>query len=157
MIELYPTEKETIVVSHDWEAIIEKLSVLVNVPASPNGAPPLLRGWVKDDEFEVTLRLRRQQPFMPLVYGLIDPTSKGCLLFLTYKLFPGTKFLISFWTIILPLIGAPLSYEYRSIWIALGFLAFLVFIHVIARANFRLHVKTTQKVLHRIFYENTVV
>lgn len=157
MIELYPIEKETIVASHDWEAIIEKLSVLVNQPVSRGATQPLLKGWVKDDEFEVTIRLRRQQPFMPLVYGMIDPTSKGCILFLTYKLFPATKFLLTFWTIIVPLVGAPLAYEYRNIWIAAGFLTFLVFIHLVARANFRLHVKTTQKILHRVFYENTVV
>jgi hypothetical protein len=144
VINIFPYENETLVASQSWEEIFDRVSKEVRKPAA-RGIAGNLTGWVKDDEFQLTLRLRRQQLFMPVVNGTIDPTSKGSLIFLKYSLFPATRFLIMFWTIILPLTGIVINYDYLA-----GFLLFLAILHGIAWANFKLHVKTTRQIIQRL-------
>jgi hypothetical protein len=149
VINIFPYENETLVASQSWEEIFDRVSKEVRKPAA-RGIAGNLTGWVKDDEFQLTLRLRRQQLFMPVVNGTIDPTSKGSLIFLKYSLFPATRFLIMFWTIILPLTGIVISFQYKNYDYLAGFLLFLAILHGIAWANFKLHVKTTRQIIQRL-------
>jgi hypothetical protein len=105
---------------------------------------------VNDDRFEMTVRLRRQQLFFPVIRGRVEATSKGSLIFITYSLFPGTRLLMSFWSIILPLIAVGITVEYKNYLIPAVFGLFVVVMHIVARANFRLHLATTRAMLHKL-------
>lgn len=139
-------------VSHDWDELTTRIEAEIAKPLTI-GIPRSLSGWINDDRFELTIRMRRHNFFMPLVTGRIDPTSKGSLLFLTYTLFPATRFFLLFWTVVLPLIGVIVSYQSKNYWYLGGFIFAVIFIYLVAWSNFRLHLKTTRQMLHHILNE----
>jgi hypothetical protein len=150
VISIYPNESETLVAALNRDEIFLRLTKGISTDEVERGIPKTLQGWVKDDRFEMTVRLRRQQLFFPLIRGRVESTSKGSLIFITYSLFPGTKLLLSFWTIILPLIALGITTQYKNYLIPVIFGLFVVVIHIVARANFRLHLATTRAMLHNL-------
>jgi hypothetical protein len=150
VITIFPQETETLVLSHDWDEISNRVASALDKPFINDGIPKVIQGRVKDDTFQLSIRVRRQQFFMPLVRGLIEPTSKGCLVFLRYSLFPGMKVMLTFWTLFLPVISIPLVYQYKNYWIMGGFIIFAALMHVIAWANFRLHLQSTKAIVHQL-------
>lgn len=150
MISIYPLESETLVVSLNSEEIVQRLSEGINTTRIDRGSPASFNGWVEDGRFELTVRLRRQQIFFPMVRGRIEKTSKGSLIFLTYKLFPGTRLLISFWTVVLPVVAIYLTAQYNNYLIGIICILFVAVVHIVARANFRLHLAGTRSILHRL-------
>lgn len=54
------------------------------------------RGVIKPNTFIVSKKSGYYQPFVPLVIGKIDPTSSGCIVHLTFKLFNNTQFMLLF-------------------------------------------------------------
>jgi hypothetical protein len=123
------------------------------VTSPGKGFAKTLTGWTRDNRFQLTIRLRRQQMFMPVIDGSVEATSKGSLIFLAYSLFPATRLLLTFWTLILPLVGIFTSHQYKNYWILAGCLGFATVIHLIAWANFRLHIKRTREMLHELLNE----
>jgi hypothetical protein len=150
VISIYPYESETLVVSLKREEIFLRLAKGISNGEVERGIPKTLQGWVNDDRFEMTVRLRRQQLFFPVIRGRVEATSKGSLIFITYSLFPGTRLLMSFWSIILPLIAVGITVEYKNYLIPAVFGLFVVVMHIVARANFRLHLATTRAMLHKL-------
>ena len=153
MTSIYPHESETLVVALTREEIFLRLAKGIGNREVERGIPKTLQGWVNDDRFEMTVRLRRQQLFFPLIRGRVETSSKGSLIFITYSLFPGTRLLLSFWSIVLPLIAVGITAEYRNYWIPAIFGLFVVVIHIVARANFRLHLTTTRALLHNLLLQ----
>jgi hypothetical protein len=137
-------------VASDSEAVIlARLSGEIQKPTAPAGQN--LSGKIVPSGFIVTIRLRRPHLFMPVITGRVEQTSKGSIIFLSYNLFPATRLLLLFWTIVLPAGGILFAYQSWNYVILAFAVGILVFIHAIAWGNFRLHVKTTQKILYRIF------
>lgn len=147
-VSLFPVDEETLVVTHEWDAIISRIEDEVSKPALIGTNP--LTGWVKEDEFQLALRIRRVQFFMPLVNGKIDPTSKGSLVFLRYTMFPATRFFLLFWSIVLPLIGLAMSLTSGNWLYFPGFLLMVAFIYAVAWSNFKLHLGTTRRLLYQL-------
>jgi hypothetical protein len=150
VISIYPSVNETLVFTRSREEIYLLLIRAINNPVAHDGIPKTLKGWVEDDRFELTITLRRQHLFMPLVRGRIEQTSKGSLVFLEYVLFPGTRLLITFWTVIIPIVSVVIGYKYDHYWVVSSFLFFIVIMHWVARVNFNLHLASTKKILHEI-------
>jgi hypothetical protein len=150
VIQLYPIENETLVFSESREEIFLRLVKAVNNPIPDQGIPKTLKGWVEEDRFELTISLRRQHLFMPLIRGRIEQTSKGSLVFLSYMLFPATRLLITFWSLITPLVSFFIAYKYGNYWLVSLFILFIVLVHWVARVNFRLHFNSTRNILHTI-------
>lgn len=149
MTALFPNDRETIVKPESPEEVLFKIASEIQKPFKGLRGENLT-GWVKDSEFQLTIQLRRQHLFMPVVNGSVEKTSKGVIVFLRYTLFPGTRLLLFFWTCVMLIAGGFMSYRYSNYWIIAGCVAFLGILHGIAWANFNLHVKTTQKILHRV-------
>lgn len=145
MIRLLPHKEETLVVAHEWDTVLERLAIELQKPVQP-GLPSSLSGWIKEDQFGVTLKVQRFNAFMPLVSGRIEPTSKGCILFLRYSLLPANRFFLSFWTFFLILAGILLIlFDDEMLGNACILMVFLI--HAIAWANFKLHLKVTRTIL----------
>lgn len=151
MIKLLPQETETLIVSHDWDVVLQRLenASTFDALAGGKGLAPLT-GWVKEDRFQLMLRQRRPNGFMPMVEGRIDPTSTGCLLFLNYKLMPMTRMYLVLWISIVFISGILLSVYYDNIFIGLAAAGIIAFMNLIAWANFKIHRKPLHEVIFRL-------
>jgi hypothetical protein len=147
---LYPSETESLVISHEWEEVSSRISRALDTPFTVNDMTLHLAGWIKDFQFELTVKMRRIQFFNPRVRGTIEATSKGSLLFITYSYFPGTKVLLTFWSVVLPLLSILFFIESGNALYPAGCFLLVIFIHVMARANFAMHMKLTRKILHEL-------
>ena len=98
-------------------------------------------GRVGEDHFQLALRARRLNGFVPIATGKIEKTSSGCLIFLTYTLMPSTRFYLLFCSLIIMLCGALAAFVYKDVFLCLVATGAVVLIHVIAWANFKLHRK----------------
>jgi hypothetical protein len=146
VIYLFPLQRETIVVPHHKVEIVQRVVDEIEAPLR-KGVQRNLTGWVENSDFQLTVRLRRQHLFMPLINGRIESTSKGSIVFLRYTLFPATRFLLLFWTIILPAVGFFASRNYGSYTPLAGTMAVLIIFHAVAWANFKLHLKNTRQLM----------
>ena len=152
MITLLPSYQETLVLPRSAKDIEERLSASTSSKPflQPDEAELLFSGWIKPDRFRIALRLRRPNHFIPLVIGTIDSTSSGCLISLSYQLFPHTRFLLYGWTGFLLLGGTIGLLIFRNYPSALGAAVVLVLIHAITRSNFKLQLRLTRETLHRV-------
>jgi hypothetical protein len=149
VIGLFPNQRETIVVPHLKEELSLRIDEEIRAALRP-GVQKNLTGWISGSAFQLTVRLRRQQLFMPVINGTIESTSKGSIVFLHYTLFPATRFLLLFWTIVLPTVGFFISRQYNNYALLAGATGILLLFHGIAWANFRLHLKNTRELMNQI-------
>ncbi len=149
MITLLPQTTETFVVAHHAEEVARRLSQITSARlANVKGSPQVLAGWVHDDKFQLVVRNRRLNSFMPVAEGTIESTSSGCIIFLRYRLMPMTRIYLVLWSAIALISGLILGFYYKDVFLALTAVGILILIHSIAWANFRLH----HKPLHDIIF-----
>jgi hypothetical protein len=117
---------------------------------SPGNQPKLLTGWVKDDRFQLIIRQRRTNGFVPVVEGTIAPTSNGCVIFLRYRLMPFTRLYLLLWTVIALVSGGFMAIYSTNILIGLGTLAIIAVIHAVAWANFRIHMRPLHDIIFKV-------
>ena len=151
MTHLLPQKKETLIVAHDWDVVLQRLTEVTTDQVNYAGrAPKMLAGWIKDDRFQLLIRQRRMNSFMPVVEGKIDPTSTGCLIFLHYRLLPATRMYLILWTIIAFVSGVFLAFYYSDILLGLAAMGIIALIHGIAWANFKIHLIPLHKVIFEV-------
>jgi hypothetical protein len=149
VISIFPNDSETFVIPESREKVLERIASELEKPFTGLKGENLT-GSIRGSDFLLTIQLRRQHLFMPVINGTVEETSKGSIVFIEYSLFPGTRLLLAFWTLVLIVAGGFIAYQRHDLWLFAGSIAILIFFYVIAWANFRLHVKTTQKILYRI-------
>jgi hypothetical protein len=150
VINVLPHSTETLIVVHDWDVVIDRLSdVTVSQVAERISGKPLA-GWVKDDKFQLMIRQRRPNGFMPIVEGRIDPISNGCLIFLQYRLMPMTRMYLVLWTTIAFLSGIFFTYYYNNLLAFVAAIAIIGLMHGIAWANFKIHHKPLHDMIFKI-------
>lgn len=107
----------------------------------------LFYGYVHDHHFQLALRALRLFSFNPLVQGKLESTPAGCIIFLKYQLFVLTRIILLFWSGFLVVGGLLLSVLKNNYWYSVGAILILTAIHLIVHANFRLHLKPTQRAI----------
>ena len=148
---LLPEESETIVVAHDGDEVMLRINQVISPQVvEPGIQPKILTGWVKGDRFQLIIRQRRMNSFMPVAEGTIAPTSNGCLIFLKYRLMPFTRLYLLLWSVIALFSGAFLAIYSSNILIGLGTLAIIGVIHAVAWANFRIHMRPLHDIIFKI-------
>lgn len=130
-----------------FDDVIYRLEKATIPPSDTPKKYTTLMGWVKDDHFQVTLRERRPNGFVPVAIGKIDPTSTGCLIFLVYRLMPSTRLYLGFWSLVIFLSGVILGIYYKNFLLWAASMAILIFINGTAWANFKLHRKPLHNAL----------
>ena len=149
MIALLPNANETLIVVHDWDEVLQRLGKITTSERLSKQQPEkILAGWIKDDRFQLLIRQRRPNSFMPMVEGRIDPTSTGCLIFLQYRLMPVTRMYLVLWTIIASVSGIFLAIYYNNVLLTPAAIGIIFLVYIIAWGNFRLH----QKPLHDVIF-----
>jgi hypothetical protein len=150
VISLFPYETETLVLTTAAGDVHQRISAELSGASQP-GMANNLTGWIENNEFLLTIRLRRQHLFMPVVRGTIESTRNGSIVFLKYSLFPATRFLLLVWSIILPLTGCAIALHYKSFWLMGGAMLCLSIIYGVAWSNFKLHLRGTRQLLQTLF------
>lgn len=145
-----PNHYETFVLTQpSLEAIqkIHKVTTTKVLLQNQEGAQYRFSGWVQENRFRVSLKISRPNNYIPLVIGKIETTSSGCLVFVTYKLFPVTRMFLVFWSLFITLAGILASYQYQSILYAGASVLILGIIHWVTWSNFKIQLKLTRQTL----------
>lgn len=152
---LWPSHTETLVSALSKE---EVLSYLTKVTRETNfldqrtqhKKPILFNGIIGKNGFRVSKVVDKADSFLPVILGKIEMTPRGSIIFLKYKLFPGSLSFMIFWSLVL--IAFSLFYFflrsnflYGSICIGLGVINYLVALYFFNR-----QVKNSRKVFYKI-------
>ncbi len=147
-----PTIKETRLVKLSRK----ELRLRFNEYVRPVDKPPegdermyLFNGLWKGESFTISLRLKNPGNFIPLVHVNMVPSEEGLLLNMEYDLFPATRKLLFFWTIV-PLFITLFFIAAYDKWLygAISF-SFAVVNYILSRENFKMEVRKTRRALEK--------
>ncbi|EIM78423.1 hypothetical protein A3SI_03523 [Nitritalea halalkaliphila LW7] len=104
---LLPRYDEVIVCSLESREILSRLEEVTEQvdymdfrrPAVGSGQVHF-NGTIEETGFRLSVRLRKADSFVPLIRGRLEECSRGAILFLSYRLFPGSRFFLNFWTVL---------------------------------------------------------
>jgi len=102
----FPFVSETLASVYPKDEIIEKLRLVTNSvdyldKRTQTGTDLVFHGKIESSGFRISKIIQKADTFLPLISGKISETERGCIIFLTYSLFPGAAFFLGFWTLIL--------------------------------------------------------
>jgi len=125
-----PTESETLVLPYSGKEVFGRIRRVTRpmepyLPLSAQEENFQFNGVVEADEFRLSRKITRSNSFLPIIIGKVAPTSKGCLVFLSYKMFSSTLIFIGFWSVFTLLIAAYFFffeelYGYAAIAVSIG-------------------------------------
>lgn len=154
MILFYPFEEETrlITLSQDQlrENLKEFIKPLKGEEQEENQKIFLFNGIWDNDSFSISLKLKISNNFIPIIHGTLLTSDEGILIRLTYALFPSTKKLLMFWTILTLLITAFFIGIHQA-WLygAISF-GFCLVNYILSRENFRIQVRKSKRMLDKM-------
>jgi hypothetical protein len=152
VISLLPSYRETLVSNRTTKDVLQRIAASTSAKPflQPDEPELLFTGWVLDDRFRISLRVRRANHYLPLVIGRAETTSTGSILLLRYTLFPTIQLLLKLWTILIALGVIVSTIQHKTIyalWIAAGMLFLMYFV---VWSNFRMHLANTKETIRRI-------
>lgn len=106
-----PVENETLVLPYPADEIFHRLRQSTKpiesyVPLTAKEEVDFLfNGVIKPEGFRLSRKLTRPNSFLPMISGKVAPTSKGCIVFLSYRMFSASLLFIIFWSILTLLIA----------------------------------------------------
>lgn len=147
---LSPVRKETIVSPHHQSEVINQLTLLTTPPVlSKKDETPsaLFVGKILKDTFKISLRINSPDNFLPIIYGKVEQTSIGSIVFLKFKLFFSSLMFLIFWSSVCLLAGASLVFIAGET--LYGCLAFLIGLinYAVTLTNFNRKVRHSYQVL----------
>jgi hypothetical protein len=105
MVNIFPKYSEVLVSPFSCEEVIRKIELVtksVDYLDYPINREDKFRfnGRIDNRQFRLSLIIRQADSFLPLIHGKIEPIKNGCLLFLSYSLFPSSIFFLAFWGVV---------------------------------------------------------
>jgi hypothetical protein len=146
VIHFLPAYHETLVLPLTVAEVFERLSAATSSQGESE-RQIIFNGWVKEDRFRVSIRQRRPSNYIPLVTGQVEFTSRGCIIFTDYKLFPAVRLFVTFWSLLIVIGSIVIGFQYSNVIYTLVGLGILALILWIVWSNFKLQVTPTRKVL----------
>ncbi len=148
-VTLLPAYPETLVLPYPADEILTRLRAATSNKPFIQSNENLLHfnGWVKENRFRLSRRMRRTNYYIPLITGHIEATTTGSLVLMEYRLFPTTRYLMLLWTVLLPLCTIVVSRSLLALAISLVVVGIL---HLIVWSNFRMQVSASQKTIHLV-------
>ncbi len=148
----WPLISETIVGSSSKADLIKKLKIATLEPdeIKPDGEEGLkilFNGTVQSEYFRISLLLKRPNNFVPLIRGHIESTNTGSILFLRFSLFPSTRTLLIFWSVLCFLFTLFFAIPYQAYLYAAITFGLGVVNYVISVENFRTQVRKSRRAL----------
>lgn len=154
MISFYPFEEETRLITisqgHFHENLKKFIKPLKGEEQEENQKYFLFNGIWDSDSFSISLKLKISNNFIPIIHGTFLTSDEGTLIRLTYALFPATKKLLMFWTILTLLITAFFIGIHQA-WLygAISF-GFCLVNYILSRENFRIQVRKSRRMLDKM-------
>ncbi len=155
---LLPIERETWVLPYQQDEVFKKLWK-ATLPVRPEVRIPnvpehtfLFNGWVKLDQFKLSKKIPRANNFLPIMYGEIEKTSKGSIVFVRYQLFFATIVFLVFWSVVTVLF-AIYFYVYEQIYLYSGIsVAAGIANYAVTVLNFKKQVEQSSQQLREALY-----
>ncbi|MBL6449698.1 hypothetical protein JMN32_25535 [Fulvivirga sp. 29W222] len=147
---LIPHKNETLVAPITALQALSRLS-LVTQPAglsqSHKSPDILFVGHIGKSSFRISRKVNYPQNYLPIIKGKIEGSSRGCIIFIKYRLFFSSILFFTFWTGMTMLIGLffiffPKEYGYAIIAFSSG-----VANYVVTLLNFNKQVKLSRAAL----------
>ena len=150
---MFPQVTETWVSAQGRDEMVMALKrVTVSVDATVVVEKKYFTGWIENDRFRLSLYTHRPTPFIPIMHGMVESTSGGCVLFVRYSMVPATRIFLLFWTLFILAAGAIMYWQHVARAYLVWIFIILGFIHLIAFANFFLHVKHCRETLRKVLF-----
>ncbi len=154
-MEIFPQYSEVLVSALDPENVIDRLArVTRNVDYLDYDRVGMtghkFNGVIHDKTFKISLVIDKADSFLPLITGKIETTPLGCILFLNYRLFPGSGFFLAFWSLVtLVLAVFFLTARDEPVY---GLISLLIGIvnYLFARNHFVRKIKKSQAIFHKL-------
>ena len=154
MISFYPKVTETHLIEASQNLLHKNFQTYIK-PIKEKGNDNdsktfLFNGAWNNEGFSISLKLKIANNFIPLIQGKYLESDQGILMSLTYEMFPATKKLLAFWTIITLLITIFFVVFYQA-WIygAIS-LGFCIVNYVLSRENFKIQVRKSKRMLEKV-------
>ncbi|MFC4871242.1 hypothetical protein [Negadavirga shengliensis] len=106
MIKLTPTYSEILVSSLSRTEVTRRMGLVtdqvnfMDASVIKKNQISFFNGYIQGSRFQLSLKINKADSFLPLIKGEIEPTEKGCIIFLDYSFFPSTEFFLGFWGVI---------------------------------------------------------
>lgn len=152
-VTILPHFQETVISTQPSEFVISKIDAATSTKLllqNQNDPTYFFIGWVREGRFRISLKINRPNNYLPLVIGNIEPTSNGCIVFLSYRLFPTTKMFLVFWDLFVLIVSIIAVYQYQTFLYGVLGVLLVVFIQWVAWSNFNLQLKRTRELLINI-------
>jgi hypothetical protein len=155
MISFFPLKQETRLVTIPEGQLFKNLEKFIK-PVKPDETADL-RGeylfngiWNKEN-FSISLILKISNNFVPIISGNVLSSDEGTLVKLKYEMFPATKKLLMFWTIITLLITLFFIGIYQA-WLygAISF-GFCVVNYILSREHFKIQTRKSRRMIEKLF------
>ncbi len=156
---LLPYQNAILVLPFPADAIEFKLRQKIK-PLPDEFLPPVLtdkeylfNGTIADYKFRISKKISHADNFLPLIVGKIESSSKGSILFITYRMFPSTLVFMGFFCLML-LLAALFFLLVEKNWTTSVFLFFILTgIYLISVLDFNQKVKISRTLLEKILSE----
>ena len=154
MISFFPIQKETRLIHLSQEQFFQNLTKYVkpvsNIISAEKSNLYLFNGVWNEEGFSISLRLKIANNFLPLINSEFMQSDDGILINLTYELFPATKKLLVFWTVLTLLITLFFIGLYQA-WLygAISFGLCLVN-YILTVENFKIQVRKSKRMLEKL-------
>lgn len=105
-VTLFPNHSEVVVSPLSGREVIRRVSTVTRqvnfLDHYPREKEPvyLFNGKVSEEKFHISKLLLRADSFIPLIKGSVEATRQGSIIFLSYSLFPSSRFFLGFWLIV---------------------------------------------------------
>ncbi|QDH81509.1 hypothetical protein FKX85_06400 [Echinicola soli] len=151
-----PHHSEILVSSMSCEEVLSRLDHVtrdvdyLSDPLSDHAREHLFNGKISDTSFRLSMVVRRADSFLPLIKGNIESTRAGCIIFLDYRLFPGSSFFMVFWSVVTLIMGMFFLFgEEQPIFAVISFAVGLGNM-LFAWSHFKRKVKQSQDIFHKM-------
>ncbi len=110
----------------------------------------LFNGWVKENRFRISRKIKHPENFLPLIIGSIEGTSAGSIVFVQYRLFFSSAIFLIFWSVTAVFLCFFFLIFYKN-YIHSAVSALLgVLNYIVATKNFHLQIKSSRKALNEV-------
>ncbi len=143
--EWLPNYQETLVLAMPATQVIQlvRTAVSFSLPRDPLEEP--FWGWITENRFRISLKVKRANPYLPVIKGTLESTHSGSILFLQFQLLPTTRMFLLFWTLLIVFGSVVVAYQRDNGWYMLGGLAITAAIHAVVWGNFHLQRKISRE------------
>jgi len=111
----------------------------------------VFRGFIDiDNSFKIYQNPHYPEYFLPLIIGRVEESSSGCIIFLDFKLFPGTMFFLVLTCFIISCLSFVFIMVLQNIFYFLIMLLCAFLAYTIMLLNFHLKIKQSESILLKV-------